>query len=146
MSAEIEWDDVALERLLNDPEGPIGQDMERRAVDVEAHGKRLLSMHGTGRVYRKRKPRRIHQASAPGEPPAPDTGLLRASLGHVVDVDGRGLHADIGYGLDAESAAERESDTNVAKVAEYLEVGTRRMAPRPFLRPSLRAAEGEHEV
>lgn len=38
----------------------------------------ILNRQGTGTVY-KRKGRRNHQASAKGQPPAPDTGLLRNS-------------------------------------------------------------------
>lgn len=147
MSADVQWDDTELERLLNDPHGPVGRDLERRAIDVEANGKRLLSQHGTGRTYKKTRPARIHQASAPGEAPAPDLGQLRAALGHRVETDERGLHADVGYGLDPEQTVDVDEDgTSIAKVAEYLEGGTLHIEPRPFLRPALLAAEGEHEV
>lgn len=146
MSGDVQWNDVELEYLLNSEDGPVGDDLRRRAVDVEAAGKRLLSQHGTGRVYKKTKPNRIHQASAPGEPPAPDTGLLRAALSHEIGQDADGLYADIGYGINPESTTEREDDTPIADIAEYLELGTRHMAPRPFLRPALHAADGEHEV
>jgi len=143
----VEWNDAELEHLLHSPDGPVGRDLERRAVAVEAAGKRLLSQHGTGRIYRKTRPRRIHQASAPGEPPAPDTGQLRATLAHKVSADDDGtLVADIGYGLDADQRVDDEHGTSIAKVAEYLEGGTRHIAPRPFLRPALLAADGEHEA
>lgn len=145
MSSDVQWNDVELEYLLNSEDGPVGDDMRRRALDVEAAGKRLLSQHGTGRVYKKTKPNRIHQSSAPGEPPAPDTGLLRAALSHQVGQDADGLYADIGYGIDPAAAAE-DNRTSIAAVAEYLELGTRRMEPRPFLRPALQAGDGEHEV
>jgi hypothetical protein len=145
MAGDISWNEVELERLLNSEDGPVGDDLRRRALNVEAAGKRLLSQHGSGRIYRKYKPRRIHQASAPGEPPAPDTGLLRASLGHEVGQDADGLYADIGYGVNVEAGVD-EGDTSIADIAEYLEVGTRHMEARPFLRPALLAADGEHEV
>lgn len=35
----------------------------------------------SGRVYAKYNPKRLHQASAPGEYPATDTGFLVASIG-----------------------------------------------------------------
>lgn len=146
MSREIEWDDAELERLLESPEGPVSDDLRQRAISVEATGKRLLSQHGTGRVYKKSRPARIHQASAPGEPPAPDLGHLRAALGHEIGTDENGLYADVGYGVDPATRVEEEGGTSIADIAEYLEVGTRRMAPRSFLRPALRAADGEHEV
>lgn len=143
--SDINWDEHELEQLLHSKEGPVGRDLERRAVDVEAAGKRLLSQHGTGRIYKLTKPRRIHQASAPGEPPAPDMGHLRAALGHSVGHDGEDLYADVGYGVDVTAPLE-DNRTSVAKVAEYLELGTRHIEPRPFLRPALHAADGEHEV
>ena len=143
---DIKWDEAELERLLTSVDGPVGRDLQRRAVEVEAAGKRLLSQHGSGRVYKKSKPSRIHQASAPGEPPAPDTGQLRAALGHELGHDADGLYADVGYGVDPDTRVEQESGTGIADIAEYLEVGTRRMEPRPFLRPALHAADGEHEV
>jgi HK97 gp10 family phage protein len=65
-----------------------------------------------------------HQASAPGQPPATDTGRLLNSIGHTVGSDADGLYADV--------------SARVA-YAVFLELGTRYMAPRPFLRPALRA-------
>lgn len=146
MAGGIGWNDAELERLLESPEGPVGDDLRRRAVSVEAAGKRLLSQHGSGRVYKKNRPARIHQASAPGEPPAPDLGQIRAALGHELGTDADGLYADVGYGIDPASRLEQEDGTSLADIAEYLEIGTRRMEPRPFLRPALHAADGEHEV
>jgi HK97 gp10 family phage protein len=75
-----------------------------------------LSHPGTGRVYKRGGV--LHQASAPGEPPAVDTGALRNSIGHeaVGDV------LRVGSGLD---------------YSAYLEFGTPKMEPRPFARPAL---------
>lgn len=58
--------------------------------------------------------------SKPGEPPHVDTGRLRQSIFWNLHADGRGVR--IG--------------TNV-KYGKWLEEGTRHMAPRPYLRPSL---------
>lgn len=74
----------------------------------------LLSRPGSGELYGK------HRASAPGEPPAPDTGRLRAAT-------------------QADEQVRREGDDLVGRVVantEYalaLEKGTERMAARPFL-------------
>jgi hypothetical protein len=116
--------------------GIVRDDLERRAINVESTCKRLLRMHGTGRVYTqlfRRKNGKLyvfgsrvpHQASAPGAPPAADTGRLLGSIKHELGEDAEGLYAKIG--------------TDVA-YALYLELGTRYMAPRPFLRPALLAA------
>lgn len=132
MSSDVEFNDAALAHLLSSPDGDVGRDLERRALNVEATQIRLLSQHGTGRIYRRRGV--THQASAPGEPPAVDTGLLRATVGHHVHVEpGVGLVADIGSGGNPAVPG--------TKVAEYLELGTRYIEPRPFLRPSIDSAK-----
>lgn len=121
---------------LTSPEGPIARDLLRRAVNVESATKRLLSLPGTGRVYTtgfftrggvvhpigSRPP---HQASAPGAPPAVDTGSLRASIRHELVADGEELAAYVGSDL---------------KTSVWLELGTRKIAPRPFLQPAVAAA------
>lgn len=44
----------------------------------------LLRGAKSGTVYRKSNPKRVHQASAPGQFPATDTGRLAGSLGFEV--------------------------------------------------------------
>jgi hypothetical protein len=82
---------------------------------------RILIQSGpkTGRVYKRGS--RVHQASAPGESPATDTGALANA-----------------------SNAEQEHSAlwNVTFTSEYakgLEFGTPRVAARPFLRPAVEA-------
>lgn len=81
--------------------------------------KLTLSQAGTGRVYGN------HQASAPGEPPAVDTGQLRNSISAESGEDDIGPYVDIGSNLEK---------------AGYLEFGTSDMDPRPFMRPSVETA------
>lgn len=71
--------------------------------------KKLLSTPGAGEVYGN------HQASAPGDPPAVDTGRLRSSYDFQTGPD----YVDIGSNVE---------------YAPYLEFGTRTIAPRPHLR------------
>jgi len=52
----------------------IGEAVQAQARDL------VLNSPATGLVYRKENPTRLHQASAPGEPPANDTGRLYASI------------------------------------------------------------------
>jgi hypothetical protein len=90
-----------------------------RAVVIDAEGitKTLLSQPGSGRLYQRGKTVE-HRASAPGEPPAPDTGRLRASVTTEVV---RGPNEVTGY---------------VAVNTEYaaaLELGTEKVKPRPYL-------------
>lgn len=79
----------------------------------------------SGRTYRKSNPSRTHRASAPGEAPATDTGGLVNSGFH--EVDEQGLEVKIGF----------------AKFyAALLEFGTRLMAKRPFLLPTVEEWSG----
>lgn len=91
--------------------------MRATVLDGEALTKVMLSQPGTGRLYQRGKTVE-HRASAPGEPPAPDTGRLRASVSSEVV---RGLDDVTGY---------------VVVNTEYaaaLELGTEKMAARPYL-------------
>ena len=78
----------------------------------------VLGQDGSGRVYRNG-----HVASAPGEPPAPDTGNLRKNWRQKV------IAAPNGIGNGVRVRMQIKTDTFYAKFLEY---GTRKMAPRPF--------------
>jgi len=79
--------------------------------------KRFKTNRQTGRIF-PTEDRVPHQASAPGEAPATDTGKLVSSIVG----DAKGLRAYI----EARSA-----------YAVHLEFGTRNMAARPFLNPAV---------
>ena len=80
----------------------------------------VLGQNGSGRRYRNG-----HVASAPGQPPAPDTGNLRRNWRESQFVHPNGL----GRGIDVK--LQIKSDTFYAK---FLEHGTSRgLAPRPFV-------------
>lgn len=141
----VELNEEGLYHLLRSPDGPVARDLERRALNVENAQKLLLSLHGSGRTYdttffrdkqgrlRRGRARVPHQASAPGEPPATDTGRLRATVSHVVAEDADGLYAEVGSGANPAIPG--------VQYAVFLELGTRFMEPRPWLRPSLDAAK-----
>ena len=99
--------------------------LEEAGTIVAAEAQRLI-MDGpkSGRVYQKYVPRRIHQASAPGEAPANDLGGL---VGGIVQDK-----SDLANG--------RIRIASTAKYAKPLEFGTRHMAPRPYLRRALRSS------
>jgi len=59
--------------------------------------------------------------SRPGEIPHVQTGTLKASIGYEMS-----------------GAVARVGPSTVAKYGKFLELGTSRMAARPFLRPALR--------
>lgn len=66
-------DDAALGRLLESVNGPVGADLLKRAVRVDAAAKRICPV---------------------------DTGRLRSSITHALATDARGLHALIGSNVD----------------------------------------------
>ena len=93
--------------------------LEAAALHVEAEWKATLSTPGRG------APRRDGSlASAPGDPPAPDTFALQRSVGHEILGDGATVKARVGTPLD---------------YAAPLEYGTKdgKLLPRPHLRPTL---------
>jgi HK97 gp10 family phage protein len=106
---------------------------EFRMVGGKARGKRK----GKGRmrpVEIKKLPRPPHQASAPGEFPAWDTGNLGNSIQTAVTRDSKRI-TKVGVGV-----------LKGAKYWKWLEKGTRFMEPRPFVRRAQRLAiSGAHE-
>jgi HK97 gp10 family phage protein len=89
--------------------------VQQGAADIAAKAIELIeSSPGGGRIYHG------HVASAPGEPPRSDTGELVGSI----TATGSGLSAEVR--VDSGHAV-------------YLEYGTSKMAPRPFLQPAIDA-------
>ena len=80
-----------------------------------------LNQPGSGIIYNR--PVGIHQASAEGEPPAPETGDLRDSITVAVRRFTGGSIARI---------------TVTDRKAVMLELGTRYMGPRPYMAPVIR--------
>jgi len=104
--------------------------MKKAAFIVEADVKKHFTLLGAGRTYGK------HIASKPGEPPAVDMGVLRASIMSDVSVKGKEVTGKVGPDIE-HIAAKTEAGTDV-EYGLYLEVGTSKMQPRPFLRPALK--------
>jgi HK97 gp10 family phage protein len=91
------------------------------AQQVATEAKRSLQEGGkSGRIYKRRSV--THQASAPGEAPATDTGRLVNSISAYTGGDG-----------EAFTVAGR----GTALYAPLLEFGTSRIQPRPFMFPAL---------
>lgn len=91
---------------------------------IEEGNSMIMDGQKTGRIYRRRGVE--HQASAPGEAPASDTGRLVQSAHSEFD--------------PADLSGEAIWSTDYAEVLEF---GGARIAPRPFARPALAAKKEE---
>lgn len=111
---------AALRDMSDDMRAEVGKAVVTTAVKLRGDVvKSIQRGPKSGAVYRKYSPRRTHQASAPGQPPATDTGRLANSI----EFDKRGdLAATVGSAL---------------AYSVHLEYGTSRMAARPFFRPAV---------
>jgi HK97 gp10 family phage protein len=87
----------------------VGRIVEEAALEIETTAKVGMAEQKSGRIYGD------HQASAPGEYPAMDTGALANSLE-----------------TDPENQTTYVVHTSM-EYAPYLEFGTANMEPRPFL-------------
>lgn len=83
----------------------------------------ILAGNKTGQTATRYNPKRTHTASAPGEPPASDTGFLANNI--TAEVVVRPLTQV--YGIVR----------STAPYSAHLEFGTQKMAARPFLQPAL---------
>lgn len=92
---------------------------KRGTVIMRNAAAQVLGQNGGGRAYKNG-----HVASAPGQPPAPDTGNLRRNWREQSFIQGNGL----GRGLDVKLRI-----TSDVPYSKFLEFGTRKMAPRPFV-------------
>ena len=95
---------------------------ENTALDIQARAQMaIMNPPKSGRIYRRGNV--AHQASAPGEAPATDTGNLVNS---------------------AYTKKLGDSDYETGFTAEYaaaLEFGTAKIEPRPYLRPAVEAVK-----
>lgn len=84
MAERFRFDEAGLRELFDSPNGPIGKELTRRTVRVEARAKRLCPV---------------------------DTGRLRASITHAVERDAVGLvgvvGTDVDYGVYVEIGTSR---------------------------------------
>lgn len=101
--------------------GRIERNVERACIYLQNQTKRTLTGQRSGRIYRVAGTKQRYQASAPGEPPAVRTGMLRNSIKYTVHGVGLSVKGVVGTGL---------------QYGEWLETGTSKMAPRPFLGPT----------
>lgn len=105
----------AIEQALRRAEKGFDDDLNRIGILYTNAVKVILSSPGGGRVYGN------HRASAPGQPPAPDTGAYRASWRHELT----------GALIVAMYPGPSPHPT---QLGSWLEFGTSKMAARPHAR------------
>lgn len=108
--------------LLNDAAASAA---EAVGQDVRSHATRFIQRQSTGRLvyrYTAGGNRYQHVAAGPGEAPNTDTGRLVNSLKVWPEGHNTRVGSDVIYG-------------------KYLEFGTQRMQPRPFMVPAKELAE-----
>jgi hypothetical protein len=110
----------------------------------------------TGATIRKTKSGKRHRVSAPGFPPNVNLGILKSSVAHKIIGISQGLSnrskiVEGFVGNDIVKIAQKlrkrkRKIRNMRRAVEYgfyLEVGTKNMQPRPWLRPALLKASPE---
>lgn len=110
----------ALQRAGTAAQAAVDDAVEATALELRGDiVKRYQRGAKTGRIYQKYKPRRTHQASAPGQAPATDTGRLANSV----------VYRRLGL-----MTAEVSTPVRYGSMLEY---GTLRIKARPAWRPAV---------
>ena len=117
--------------------------LERQARQAQADSRKFVTMscaeiERTAKTIMRDSPtnpdvsygKKHHHPSYAGNPPAPDTGTLMRSVTHSVTVNGKEVVGEVGSIIQ---------DSNYPK---YLEYGTSKMKPRPWLSASLIKCQG----
>jgi len=105
----------------------LGKDMEQPFQEIVKGGGQLIRTEAiksiqtgakSGVMYQKYNPRREHRASAPGQSPASDTGNLVNKI------------------IVKQKSSDVVSVESNANYSAFLEYGTSKMQPRPFMLPA----------
>ena len=108
-----------IKHLFNESNKPMNNILLGAAQEIRKEAVRSIQQDPkTGIVYQKYNPRRQHRASAPGQAPASDTGNLVSKI--IVKQKSKNV-------TQVESGAD---------YSKFLEYGTSKMEPRPFLFPA----------
>jgi hypothetical protein len=114
-------------------------------IGVTLHGiiVKMLSQPGSGRIYVRSSPSaREHQASAPGEPPAVDYGIYRASWNWVTTTGDSGDGDSQWTPGGGDFAVEVGTDQERGPALEF-GGSPSNIEPRPHLRPAVEEVKGQ---
>ena len=136
MASKVTFNSKKLLRLQQDA---TLRGIEMLTFSFQKRLRKMLNKPGTGKTYRSGKNgKNTHQASSPGQPPAPRTGRLRDSW-----VAGRRKRirkpGKVGISL-----TQGPSFQKAAKYAGALEYGvpSRGLKKRPFIKPTIKFFRG----
>lgn len=118
LGAKLDWYGENVKKAIN---GTLEEKLDILGEALTNKIRTVLSQKGTGRIYKIGT--KIHQASAPGRPPAIMYGDLHGSIGH--DVEKKSLVTNLIVGSWSDHAIP-------------MEFGTKNVAPRPWLGVTLR--------
>lgn len=157
MSASFTWRGGSPDETSEALHEGVVQGMVGVALVMQKLVRKQLSQRGTGRRYRissgKKRGRNLrargwHQASAPGEPPAANTGRLRASWTLIPPPKvGAATTQDQGFAYIEQTRNKSTLYTLGTNLvyARAMEYGYGKIAPRPYIRPVLKAVEPKVE-
>ena len=128
---------VALVNRIPEAKKKIKEDAYARMVKAvnAVRNETLVTLSGnrSGRTYFVPGTKTTYIASSPGEPPAVATGQLKQNVTTSIEGAGKTTTGYVGIRGDA---INKVTGDNVGEYAICLEFGTRKMAPRPWLKPS----------
>ena len=115
------------ESVMASLRGTSVQNLREASIFLKGAIKETLTGNRSGRVYRVPGTKRNYTASAPGEAPASRTGTLRNAISRAVNK--AKLTAVVGPRLLGKNPDKQ--------YPLWLEFGTKKMAPRPFMAPTI---------
>lgn len=103
------------------------QNLREASIFLKGMIQETLTGNRSGRVYKVPRTKQNYTASAPGEPPAVRLGDLKRAISHKVNK--AKLTAVVGPRLIGQNPKKQ--------YPVWLEFGTKKMAPRPFMAPTI---------
>lgn len=132
---DIKWTEVDREmkvrvkQIMSEVETKAKSCAVRASNELRNAALNVLRGQRSGRVYKKSHSKATYRASAPGEPPAVRTGMLRMSWGMKAIGDGKGTYT-AGIYTDVPYAETLESGNTRVKARPYRQKVIERAAPK----------------
>lgn len=129
---------IGAKGAINKIKGDSFERMVKAVNAVRNETLKTLSGNRSGRTYFVPGTKTTYIASSPGEPPAVATGQLKQNVTTSIEGAGKTTTGYVGIRGDA---INKVTGDNVGEYAICLEFGTKKMSPRPWLKPSFEKSE-----